>query len=191
MGYQELIDALQKEGEEKIHTIWKEAEAETQRIREEALKRLEGLRAGFSDIRSSSIKDQAEAILSEAATKAKTIRLLAEKELSERLYRLTVNSLPLLRNEKYKDIFSAMAKELPPRRWKTVMVNPEDERVAKEYFKDSDVMPDSNIIGGIDVTEIDGLIRIVNTFEKRLERLWPEILPGMVNDIRSMMQDAG
>lgn len=189
MGYQELIDALRKEGEEKVRTIWKEAEAEVQRIKGEAFKRIEEIRKEYSNIHSPSIKERTEVILSEAKGRARTIRLLAEKELSERLYSIAVKTLPLLRNERYKDIFGALIKELPPCRWKTVRVNPEDERIAKGYFQDSDIIPDSNIIGGLDVIDEDGVIHIVNTFEKRLERAWPEILPELIKDTYEEMQN--
>lgn len=190
MGYIELIDALRKEGEEKVHTIWKEAETEAQRISEETFKRMENMREEYGNIHSSDIREQTETILSEAGSRARMIRLLAEKELSDRLYRLALCSLHLLRDERYKDIFDALIEELPHYKWKIVRVNSEDKRVAKEYFPDSDVIPDSNIRGGLDIAGRDGMIRIINTLEKRLERAWGEILPGLIKDVRSMIQDA-
>jgi vacuolar-type H+-ATPase subunit E/Vma4 len=189
MGYKELIDALRREGEEKVLAIWQEAETEAQKVKEEALKRVEELKEEYNSINSSPIKEQTEAILLEAGSKAKTVRLLAEKRLLDRLYHLAVRSLHLLRNERYKDIFDALVNELPHNKWRKVRVNPADEGIAKRYFPNSDVIPDSNISGGLDVMEESGGFHIINTFEKRLEKAWMEILPGLIKDIKSLMPD--
>lgn len=183
MGYKELIDALRKEGEEKVCKVWKEAEAEAQKIREESLKRIGEMRDEYNSIHSSIIKDRAESILSEAENTARTIRLQAEKRLSDRIYNLAVKSLYILRDDKYRDVFDALVKELPHYKWKVIRVNPEDKGIAKKCFQDSEILPDINIIGGVDVMENDIGIRIINTFEKRLERVWTEMLPELIKEI--------
>ena len=62
-------------------------------------------------------------------------------------------------------------------------VNPEDIELAKAYFPDSEIIPDGNISGGLDVLTGDGRIRVINTFEKRLERAWADMLPELIRDI--------
>ncbi len=181
MGYPELIDALQKECEEKIRKIWEDAEGEAGKIRDEASKRLEKMRAEYDRDLSGAVRNRTEALLSEAASEAKAVRLAAEKELSERLYHAANESLPLLRNNRYGEIFESLAGELPPAEWDVVRVRPEDRDVARRCFPVSRVEEEEGISGGFEVN--CGKVRIVNTFEKRLERAWPEMLPGIMKDI--------
>ncbi len=183
MGYKELIEALRREGDEKARAIWQEAEADAEKIRADASERIKRMQEEYSLMQSSTIKDQIEPILSEARQKADAIRLAAEKDMSVRLYHLTVSILNNLRDEGYSDVFFSLVKELPFCKWEMVKVNPEDEKIAKEYFPEAQIIADSSITGGLEVQAKDRKIRISNTFEKRLERAWMEILPGLMRDI--------
>lgn len=183
MGYRELIDALRTEGDEKVSAIWLAAEDEVRRIREEAIETIEKTREEYNSIHSSLIKEKMEDILSEAANREKTIRGSAEKGMSEHLHGIAVKSLRHLRNEGYGNIFDTLVQELPPQKWKSIRISPEDGKIARKYFPDSDVLTDDQISGGLEVTGIDGMIRIVNTFEKRLERAWMELIPELIKEI--------
>lgn len=183
MGYKELIEALRREGDEKAHAIWQEAEAEADKIRRDADERINRMREKYSMMQASAIKEQIEPILSEAKQKANAIRLAAEKYMSERFYRLALSVLSDLRDEGYQDVFRSLVKELPFCKWERVKVNPQDEKIAKEYFPDVEIITDSSIAGGLEVQARAGKIRISNTFEKRLERAWMELLPGLMRDI--------
>jgi len=187
MGFRELIDALRKEGDEKIRAIWQEAEAEAEKIRADTEKRIREITQHHNRMLSRAIKEQSDAILSEARTKTRTIMLQSENELSLRLYRIATGMLNILRNGRYKDVFGRLVQELPACRWGTVRVNPGDVEMAREYFPDSEIIPDSSITGGLEAIAEGGRIRVVNTFEKRLERCWPEMLPELIHDVRCMM----
>jgi V/A-type H+-transporting ATPase subunit E len=191
MSYRELIDALHRESEQKARKIWEEAEAEAERVRADASKRIGEAREGRERSQSSAVKVLTEAILSEAAARARATRLLAEKDLSDRLYRIALNSLHRLRGEGYNEIFSALVDELPQCEWAVVKVNPQDRVLAETFFPNNEVVSDPAITGGLDVTEKAGNVRIVNTLEKRLERIWPEILPAMTDKVRSEMEREG
>ncbi len=181
MGYPELIDALQKECEEKIRKIWEEAEGEAGKIREEASERLGKMRAEYDRDLSVAVRSRTETVLSEAGSAARAVRLAAEKELSERLYRAAKESLPLLRDNRYGDIFESLAGELPQTEWDVVRVRPGDGEIARRCFPSSRIQEEEGISGGF---EVDcERVRIVNTFEKRLERAWAEMLPGIMKDI--------
>ena len=39
------------------------------------------------------------------------------------------------------------------------------------------------ITGGMDAETADGAIRVVNTFEKRIERAWADLLPLLIKDV--------
>ncbi len=183
MGCKELIEALRREGDEKAQAIWQEAGAEAGKIRADANERINRMQEEYSLMQASTIKDQIEPILSDAKQKADAIRLAAEKDMSVHLYHLAVSILNNLRDEGYPDVFCPLVKELPFCKWEIVKVNPQDEKIAREYFPDSEIITDSSIAGGLEVQAKAGKIRISNTFEKRLERAWMEILPGLMRDI--------
>jgi len=183
MGYRELIESIQREAEEKIRTIWHEAETHTEKLRSESEEKLELMRQQYSEMQSSAVKEQVGGILSEASNRARIIRLSAEASLSKRLYSIALSSLGILRNENYKNVFCALAAELPSFKWQTVKVNPEDNWFAKECFPDSEIISDPAITGGMEVTTEDGGIKIINTFEKRLENGWTEIVPALIRDV--------
>lgn len=182
MGYSELIDALQKECEEKIRKIWHEAETGAERIREETSKRMEKMRREYDHDLSSVVRTRTETLLSEAGSAARAVRLTAEKELSERLYRTARESLHVLRDERYKDLFESLVRELPPGDWEVVKVGTDDRKIAKSCFPGSEILEEKGISGGFEVMK-GGNVRIVNTFEKRLERAWAEMLPEIVKDV--------
>ncbi len=101
MGYKELIDALQTEGDEKILSIRQYTETEVEATKAEAAKRIEQIRAEHEGTLTIAIKEQADVIVSDAAAEVRAIRLKAEKELSDRLYRQALSSLYLLREKRH------------------------------------------------------------------------------------------
>lgn len=192
MGYEELINALRREAKEKIGAIRREAEVKAGRARSEADSRLERLRAEYRRRWTSEGSEEVAAILAEAETRARRIRLEALKELSERLYRLALSSLPQLREVGGDELFAALARELPSYPWETVRVNPADVEIADRFFPAATVVPDDSVSGGFEVMGEAGRICIDNTLEKRLERGWQELLSDLVNAIwREIGRDAG
>jgi V/A-type H+-transporting ATPase subunit E len=183
MGYQELIDALNEECKERVRTIRQEAEAEAAKIRAEVLKRACDMKESYGREHSSAARSRAEAILSEARETARASRLKAEMELSVRLYQVAVRALRHLRDERCGEVLSSLAHELPPGIWEAVKVNPEDREVVRVLFPDAEILGDPGIAGGLEVIGGKGSVRVVNTFEKRLERAWAEMLPEIMKDV--------
>jgi V/A-type H+-transporting ATPase subunit E len=183
MSYQELIDALNKECEERARKIWQEAEAEVEKIRAEGSKRAREMKERCDRDRSSAARMRAEAILSEARDASRAIRLKAEQELSDRLYQVALRSLRHLRDERCRDVFVSLVHELPPGPWAVVKVNPDDREAAARSFPDAEILGESAITGGMEVVGGNGSLRVVNTFEKRLERVWTEMLPEIMKDV--------
>jgi V/A-type H+-transporting ATPase subunit E len=188
MGYKELVEALKTEGEEKILTIRQQAETEVEAIKADAAKRIEEIQAEHERTLTIAIKEQADAIVSDAAAEVRVIRLRAEKELSDRLYRQALSSLYLLREKRHSEVFDALVKELPRYQWEVLKVNPADVTIAKTRFPDAEIIPDPMITGGLEAMDKEGRIRIINTFEKRIERAWPEILPALIEEIEPELQ---
>jgi len=79
-------------------------------------------------------------------------------------------------------VFSRLAAELPPIAWETLRVNPADAEVATRLFPRARIVPDSAICGGMEALAEEGRIRVINTLEKRLERVWPELLPALIEE---------
>lgn len=185
MGYKELIEALREEGERKIKEILKEADEKVITIMKERESRIEELRKEYEERFNAEVKGRRDLILREAKREATRIRLKAEEELSRRLYRKALTLLENLRKEGYNEIFKALVKEIPDSKWITVIVNPEDLALAKSFYPYSEVIGDPSITGGFVVINSDGNV-ITNTFEKRLEMLWPGILPEIMKAIGSI-----
>lgn len=183
MGYQELITSLKKEADEKVRSIWREADAEIERLREEAARRVKGLRESYETIREDSTQEVQEKIISEAIYKAREIRLQAEHALSERLLSLASSSTEMLRDTDYGEVFSMLVRELPESNWKEIRVNPEDTDIARGHFPDAEIIPDETITGGFEATRMDSRMSVINTFKKRLEKAWDNILPLIIRDI--------
>ena len=183
MGYQTLIDTLRKEGGEKVLAIRNEAEAEAERIKGERTERIDRLRDEFRRKGASLSRAQAEKEILSAEKKAQTIMLYAESDLSERLFSLAGPLLSELRESGYQEIFVSLAKELPAAEWTDIRVNTDDSRIAGTHFPDAIIIPDNKITGGMEASRESGRQYITNTFEKRLERAWEEILPLLITDI--------
>lgn len=182
MGHEELIASLRKEGEEKVRAVRDAAEAEAAKIRAETAGKIELLREEFRKKEARLTKIQEDDVLSSAEKKARTIMLSAEKSLSERLFHLSLTCLHEMRRDGYENIFSSLAKEIPQAKWEEVRVHSADAGMARRYFPDSVIVPDDGISGGFEAAAENRKRHITNTFEKRLERAWEEILPVLVID---------
>ncbi|MBI5666146.1 MAG: V-type ATP synthase subunit E [Nitrospirae bacterium] len=182
MGHEELIASLRKEGEEKVRAVRDAAEVEADNIRAAAAGKIEQLREEFRKREARLTKIEEDDIISSAEKKARTIILSAEKSLSDRLFNLALICLHELRRESYENIFSALVKEIPQVKWEEVRVHSADAGMARRYFPGSVIVPDDDISGGFEAALESGRRHIINTFEKRLERAWEEILPSLVID---------
>lgn len=189
MGYQELVASLRKDAEETIHSIWREADTEIERLKEDASKRINAMRVRYEDIKIRSLKETRKGIINEALKREMEIRLKAEDALSQRLFKLCLNSLGILRDGDYDLVFSMLVKEIPEQKWGRIKVNPDDIDIAKRYFPDTEIITDKEITGGFIAITGDERICVINTFEKRLERTWESLLPQMIRDIHEAISN--
>ncbi len=183
MSSRELIESLRLAGEEKIRLIKQEAEHEAKALQVAATGKVEELRKHYAEKLASAEGEEVLRALAEATSRARTVRLGAEKALSERLYSIACSSLNLVRDNGYPAVFEKLVLELPSFPWKLIRVNPVDVDMARKYFPGAEIIPVENITGGVDATAADNKVRVINTLEKRLERAWNEILPLMVKDV--------
>lgn len=183
MSCKELIDSLKKAADERVLLMRQEAEREAGAAKADVARRLELLRNEARTKEAAAQRDANAQALSAANNRAREIRLMAGKELSSRLLAAAASSLPGLRKAGYEAAFGKLSRELPALAWHTVRVNPGDIALAGKYFPGAEIVPDRNITGGMDASTKDGSIRVINTFEKRLERAWSEMLPLLIKDV--------
>jgi len=134
-------------------------------------------------------RDETRRVLAEEGGRARSIRLGAEKTLSDRLLSVALSSLKQLRHTRYPEVFEKLAKELPSLPWKIVRVHPDDKDLARKHLPDAEIVPMETITGGLDAATADGTIRVVNTFEKRMERAWSDLLPLLIKDVYQEASD--
>lgn len=182
MSCKELIESLRKGADERVRTMWSDAENEAAKIRADAEGRLGQLRRDMDRKLLLMTGDQSARAGSDASKRARIISLSAEKNLSARLYAAAVSLLPSLREKGYERVFKALACELPAAPWQTVLVHPQDLALAKKIFDGAEVVADPKITGGMEVSVQSGAVRVTNTFEKRLERAWGDLQPDCIRD---------
>ena len=83
-----------------------------------------------------------------------------------------------------------MTKELPDSQWEKIIVNPSDVDLAAKIFNKIIVKPDAAINGGLVAVNAGGKVVVDNTFEKRLERKWPHILPEIIKNIEEKYDES-
>ncbi len=188
MGSKELIESLRRASEDRVKQIWKETENDAGQIKAEIARKLAQLRENCARKESIAATSAQIAAVSEANNRSRTFLLTEERALSDRLFSLGRASLPCLRGADYQEIFGKLARELPPLPWKTIRVNPSDVDLAKKMFTGAEIIPDSTISGGLDAMTEEGKIRVNNTFEKRLERAWVDILPDLLKEIYAAVE---
>jgi len=183
MGCKELIESLRKAADEKLLEIRQQAKGEVEELRREYSRRTEDIRQEQEAHLSARIRGATAGILSDAKSEALLIKLSSEKAIAERLFGVALDALKMLRGEGYERVFQALVKELPPLDWKTVRVNPADVALAGRHFPGATIVEDAAIGGGMDSMTEDGKIRVVNTFEKRLERAWEHMAPLLMKEL--------
>jgi vacuolar-type H+-ATPase subunit E/Vma4 len=184
MGYQELIDSLKKEGEKKAQAIREETRAEADRITSETEGKIKQLREEFRKKETDLIMKQENDVFSSAETRSRSIRLSVEESLSARLFELAGSMLHELRDERYTAVFASLVKELPSSAWTEALVNQDDVSMTLVHFPGIHIIGDNRISGGIDVSAENSRQRIINTFEKRLERAWEEMHTFLIHEVR-------
>jgi len=179
---EELIASIWQESEKKIRAMIQETDEEESKIEQDVMQALRRIRDDGQQHCSAASAKRTEEILGEAEKRARMMNIEANMLLAERLYRISCSSLRSLREQGYQEVFGHMAEELPLLPWKSIRVNPEDSGIAGEYFPGAEIITDGLIAGGMDVATGDGNVRVINTFEKRLERTWDDIIPDLLKE---------
>jgi len=189
MAQHELEAALQAEGEVEARQIWQRAEAEAAELRAETAQTLDLQRQAAANRRQVESAARHEALLSEARKRAQNCRLTAEDQMARRLKTLAETLLEDFALRGGAQLFQTLAEEIPDCHWQQIKVNPRDISAAEISFPTAEILADHGTSGGLEVQSADDRIRIINSLEKRLEHLWPELLPELFKEIRALAGD--
>lgn len=184
MGRRELLEALHREGRETMDAIAARGAAEEERLRSTAEGRREELRREHEQQRDQLCSVLKRSLISKAVREAALIRLRAEYALSLRLHERARLCLKRLRRDDPEQLFLALAAELPAVPWHTVWTSPGDTVLASGYFPGASIIPDETLSGGVKAVSADDTLTVDNTLEARLERLWPDLLPHLMAELR-------
>jgi vacuolar-type H+-ATPase subunit E/Vma4 len=184
MGQRELEAALRADGDNQARAIWRAAEAAAAQARRETEEILNQLEVSGSRRQQLAADRLRESILNAGRRQIRLCRLEAEQRLAERLLRLARAQLPQWAATRGAKLFHALVDEIPSANWRLVKVQAGDEQAAKDRFPNAEVVVSEQICGGLVVEDGLGQVIIINTLEKRLEHLWPELLPGLLEQLR-------
>ena len=178
-----LIEELRRKSNEDAEAVWQTARADAEKRRAAAAEALEEQRKKNAQELAAKAAEFERAATLEADATARGIRATAKNALAERLHQVAIGSLSHFKDRDYPALFASLTAELPERPWERVIVNPADEKLAKQHFPQSAIASDSAITGGFNVECESGRVRISNTLESRLETAWPEILPELIKAV--------
>lgn len=183
MGHSALIDDLRARGEQQIAAMRQQAREEIDELRAEAEHRLTEAETHCQLTTDQSRETVRRKMAVTAQRRASAIATRAEQELNSRLYALAKTLLNGLPGTKRTEIFTRLAKEITAGEWQTIIVHPQDTSVALQLFPQAEITTDAGITGGLVASRSDGGITVINTLEKRLERVWPGLVPEIIREV--------
>jgi vacuolar-type H+-ATPase subunit E/Vma4 len=183
MARSALIESLRGQAARDLDAVRETARAEAERHRAELATALEQERLRIEQDIATEVRRVAAQARAEAGHQAREADAAAAVTLAERLLKLARAELPHLCGASRAAVCEALARELPPRRWSCVRVNPADAAWAAERYPDAVLETDPAISAGMAVTCEDGRIAVSNTLETRLATAWPDLLPGLLAEV--------
>jgi V/A-type H+-transporting ATPase subunit E len=190
MSHSALINDLRARGEQQIAAIRQQAREEVDGLRAEADNLLAESESHCQLTAEQSRETVRRKMAVTAQRQASAIATRAEQELNSRLYALGKELLNGLHGKKRAELFTRLAEEFTAGDWQTIIVHPEDTSVARQLFPQAEIVIDEGISGGLVASSADGRITVINTLEKRLERLWPRLVPEILRDVVENEQTA-
>lgn len=184
MGRRELLEALQREGREKVAAISERRTAEEERLRVEIDRKIAALRQEHEAQRELLCSDRHRLLLARANREAALLRLRAEHNLALRLHERARHALPQLYADDAERLFTQLAAELPLLPWQTIWTTPDARSAAAALFPTATIIADPSLAGGIKAATAEDSLTVDNTLETRLEKLWPDLLPQLIAALR-------
>jgi vacuolar-type H+-ATPase subunit E/Vma4 len=183
LGVKTLINRLWKKKDEQIKQLWQEAEKKAADIRKESAESINAFLHQKNAELTTATGNEELPILKKAAQRSLQTVLAGQERLLRRTYELACQSLLRLRDNQYPLQFERLVDEVPRLPWQEVAVHPDDISLAEQYFPEARKRQDTTISGGFLLSTENGKIEIDNTFEKRLEKIWSQLSPFIVEEI--------
>jgi len=191
MGQHELHNALRREADNRIRTLWAEAEAEIEE-RRTALKRdHDALQQTARQEQRSEEQSVQRTAAAKAELEMRRCRLLARAALAKRLLALAEPLLMELGAANREGVWQSAVTELPVAEWQILTVHPDDAQRAHRDFPESEVKTDPTLIGGVIAATAGERIVIDNSLAGRLVRAWPEFLPELTEALEREINNHG
>lgn len=184
MSREVLIHDLRAKGEQQAETLWREARAEAERFRAEAAARVAAERNSCELTGREASQTMHRRRTMAARRRAGEIITRAEQELSDRLYGVARGLLGSEWSGDRAPLLAGLAVELPPGSWERVRVHPLDVAAAGRLFPQAEIVPDAEVLGGVEVSNLEGSVTIDNTLNTRLDRLWSRLVPELLREVR-------
>ncbi|MBN2027165.1 MAG: V-type ATP synthase subunit E [Actinobacteria bacterium] len=177
MSIEDILRALDEQCRQECQEIFSRAEAEAKQILEKAEVDADEIR----QTRLSKVKAEAESettsMLYSARLKSKNAIISVKEQIAERALGAAEESLQDLRAQGgYPAILEALIKEGLTRITGkiAVHVDPADKDIADEIMRrlgmDYEILTDIKTVGGAEISDAAGRVRIINTVEERLNR---------------------
>jgi V/A-type H+-transporting ATPase subunit E len=191
LGLEELLGSLKKNKQKQIDTIWQAVNTEAESLRKQIAEAIADITKNHAEQLASACKKSMRSIFAETEIKTRKKKLFVYHALEQALRNAAVKQLPLLREKDYDTVFAQLVAELPERTWEKIAVSPADRDLATAFFSAGIIDPDPGICGGLVAITDGGRITVDNTFEKRLEKKWPHILPAIIEKIEKHYGESG
>jgi vacuolar-type H+-ATPase subunit E/Vma4 len=177
MSIEDILQALDDQCRQECQEIFNRAEVEAKQILEKAQVEAESIRqARLAKIRSEA-QSETTSMLYSARLRSKNAIISAKELVAEKVLVAAEEQLGGLRSRQdYPAILEGLIKEGLTRIGGKVVVrvDPADEAAADAVMRklglDYELRTDIGTVGGAEVTDADGRVRIINTIEERLNR---------------------
>jgi vacuolar-type H+-ATPase subunit E/Vma4 len=191
VGLEELLNTLKKNEQKQIDDIWQAAQNQAEILRTQVAEAITQSTKSHAEQLASACQKSMRSIFLETEIKTREKKLYAYQALDQALRNAAILQLPQLREHNYEETFADLVAELPERQWEKIVVNPGDLDLAGKFFAADIVHPDAAISGGLVAVTANGRIIVDNTFEKRLERKWQQILPAIIAELEKRYENSG
>lgn len=191
MALEELLNSLRKNEQTQIEDIWQQARNEADSIRRQIAEAISSISEEHAEQLAAACQRSVRNIFAESQIKAREKRLLAYLDLDRVLRAAAVKQIARLQENNREDLFEQLVGELPHAQWEKIVVSPTDLELATRFFDKNIIHTDANISGGLIAFCSEGKIVVDNTFVKRLERIWPQILPEIIRRIERIYGESG
>ena len=183
MSVSALIDSLKRNNQKQIEKIWQESAANAKACKEKSDGAICALETEYEKKLAEVTAREMQQMKVQTRERKRRRILQTEQNLASRARLIAQQMLGSIRNQNYSAVFQKLVSELPGKDWETMRVNPADVELAGSCLDPAIVIPDNDIYGGLLVSKDSEAIVIDNTFEKRLVRIWADLLPDITAEI--------